>query len=449
VPIWEQATNRSDSGQWPSANSSPGSGESGLVKLETEQRSLENPTTPITEIHSWDDWSGERLLAHAGVKIDPESALTFSAVYSAINIIAETLATLPIGFYKKVENGKELAIDHPIFGLFAGEPNEYMTWFTFMHCLVSATLRYGNGYASIIRNGAGRPIKLHFLEQGDCSPVYMKVGGVRYLYYYVDGVMVEKRDVIHLLCMGNNGVIGKSPITLHAEGIGMAKAAEVFGARFYGNGTNPAGAFVKEGGSLSDTAFKRLDKQLREKYQGLHKSHEIMLLEEGLKWTPFSINPKDAEYIVTRKFQIEEIARIYRVPLHKLQSLERSTNNNIEQQTVDFKTDCVVPWTERIEQEFKRKLILPYEKVDHFFNMNVDYLLRGDPVSRSTYQTNRFATASITPNQIREMENENRMNNPLMDLTYAQTSLQPLREENWKPNEKPAAVSTPQNQPAE
>jgi HK97 family phage portal protein len=421
-----------------------------VVATEQRSASLENPVVPITGLTAYDAFLGGASFgdSNAGVHIDSETALMISAVYSAINIISETLATLPLDLFKKTAAGKEFAYDHAIYELLVAEPNELQTWFTFMHSLVSSALRHGNGYAYIHRNGAGRPVALEFLENGECSPVYMVIGRTKYLYYYVNGVMTEKRDILHITCLGSNGVVGKSPIALHNEGMGLAKAAEVFMARFYGKGANMSGAFTTDG-TLPDKSFDRLHKQLKEKYAGLANSHEILLLEAGLKYQRFSVTPQEAEQLLTRKFQVEEIARIYRVPLHKLQSLEKSTNNNIEQQTEDFKTDCIAPWCERIEQEFKRKLLLPDEKRTHLFNFNMDYLMRATPTARSTYYTNRFATGSITSNEIRTREGDNRLENPLMDVPYVQSGFQPLREENWTKALPPATTPPATEKPAE
>lgn len=399
------------------------------VKNDTESRSIENPSTSEGDILHGDYLVSNRSKSSSGKNVNPETAKRFSAVYSAILIISESLAVLPNRLRRKTALGSEEAEDHPLYDLIGTEPNPFQTWFDFEVSLISAALAHGNGYALIDRDNTGKPIELMFLEPGECSVVYHKIGRDRHLFYSVNGELVAPYNVIHIKCLGSNGIEGKSPIFQHAETIGIALAAEEFGARFFGNGAHTTGAFTADG-TVSDTAYKRLYKQIRERWAGLHNSHTPLLLESGLKFNRISIPPNEAQFIETRIYQVEEVARIYRVPLHKLQSLKQSTNNNIEQQDRDFTNDCLLPWGVRLEQEYKRKLLFRDEKRKMWFSKDFSQLLRADPVKRANYYQSRFNTASITPNEIREKEGENRIDNDALDLTFLQSGFVAATMEN-------------------
>lgn len=411
----------------------------------TEQRSIENPATPITDIDSWTDWVGGSPNSQAGVRVSPDSALGVTAVYSAVNIISNAIAIMPISLKRETELGWELVKDHPAAKLLRRRPNKFQTWTQFKRHMTATALLRGNSYALIVRNGAGKPTELLFLEPGDCDPVYMKIGSVRYLYYYVDGRMVEPRDIIHISCLGTNGIIGKSPIALAAEAVGLSLAAETFGARFFGSGANSSGGFSTSG-TLSDQAYKRLLNQLKRKYAGLRNSHEPLLLEAGLKYERFSIPPNEAQFIEARGFQVKEIARMYLIPAYKLQADDQPADAKGEQQTIDFKAECLLPWAVIFEEELTAKLLLDDETETHRFALDSDYALRANSVDRSQYYMNRFNTGSITSNEIRTREGDNRIENALNDMTFVQSGFQPMREENFTP--KPTVTpNTPNEKP--
>jgi HK97 family phage portal protein len=395
--------------------------------LFAENRSTSSIRYNGNNIDNWDELTGTSSYTNAGITISPANADCFTAVYSAKKIISESIANLPLRLMKRKDGRTTEATDHNLYEMLMKEPNDFMTWFTFKETLVNNALTWGNGFARIFRNGAGQPIQLQILENFECTPYYLKQPSGETLYYYVFGQLVEKRDMIHITCIGSNGIIGKSPISIASESIALGIQAQNTMSKFYKGNLKSKAVFSTQG-ELSDPAYDRLNQSIKDSMRG---DKDFFLLENGNSVTTLTMSPQDAETLATRKFQVEEVARMYRVPLHKLQSLDRSTNNNIEQQSDDFKVDCLLPWSEKIEQEFKRKLLLNRDKPNHWFNLDIDYVLRADSVSRSVVYMNRFKTGSITGNMIREREGENRIDNPMCDLPFVGSGDMPLDQEIW------------------
>ena len=410
------------------------------VGATSEQRSAENPAVPLSQITSWDSYfGGNGASVPAGVVVTPESAMRVSAVYACINRIASTIAMLPIGVYKETEAGRDLDKHDPLQQMFIYGLDELMNRFNFMHMLVATCLARGNSYAWIERDKYMKPLHVRFLEPGECQPIYVNMGRTRYLYYNVFGEIVNRRDIIHLRCPGTNGIEGKSPIELFANGIGLSLAAEEFGGRFFGQGANGMGV-LETGQTFKDPlAIDRLRKQFAEKQAGLGNAHKPLVLEQGMTYKPVTIPPNHAQFIETRSFQVEDIARMYGVPQHKIGKLDRSTNNNIEHQNKEFITDTILPWSEQVRQEFETKLIAEADKESKEVVFDYDFLLRGDSAAQAALIQALFNTASITPNEIRRRSNMNRL--PNLDDTYTQMNMQKVSADSHRG--KPGAEPTP------
>ena len=219
-------------------------------------------------------------------------------------------------------------------------------------------------------------------------------------------VRLKPSDVLHVPGLGFDGLVGYSPIAMAKNAIGLAIAAEEYGSKFYANGAAPSGV-LEHPGILKDPSKVR--DSWNETFGGSGNAHKIAVLEEGMKYTPISINPSEAQFLETRKFQIDEIARIFRVPPHMIGDLERSTFSNIEQQSLEFVKYTLEPWLVRWEQSMTRALISQSDKSKYFIKFNVDGLLRGDYQSRM----NGYATARqngwMSANDIRELENLDRI----------------------------------------
>lgn len=352
----------------------------------------------------------------SGKRVNERSSMQMTAVYSCVRILSEAVAGLPLHFYRYTENGgKEKAVHHPLYFLLHDEPNPEMTSFVFRETLMTHLLLWGNAYAQIIRNGKGEVIALYPLMP-DRMIVDRDNQGQLYYEYTVSiddvptmkGSMVclQPSEVLHIPGLGFDGLVGYSPIAMAKNAIGMAIACEEYGAKFFANGAQPNGV-LEHPGILKDPA--RVRESWQSIYGGSQNAHKIAVLEEGLKYTPISISPEQAQFLETRKFQINEIARIFRIPPHMIGDLEKSSFSNIEQQSLEFVKYTLDPWVSRWEQSLMRSLLTANEKQQYFVKFNVDGLLRGDYQSRM----NGYATARqngwMSANDIREMENLDRI----------------------------------------
>lgn len=341
----------------------------------------------------------------AGKNVNESSAMQMTAVYACVRILAESVAGLPLHLYLTNENGnKEKAKNHPLYFILHDEPNSEMTSFILRETLMTHLLLWGNAYAQIIRNGKGEVISIYPL-----MPNKMRVARdkqtkeIIYEYFHEDGkVQLFSFDVLHIPGLGFDGLIGYSPIAMAKNAIGMAMATEEYGAKFFANGAQPGGV-LEHPGIIKDP--ERVRNSWSQSFGGSSNSNKIAVLEEGMKYTPISISPEQAQFLETRKFQINEIARIFRVPPHMVGDLEKSSFSNIEQQSLEFVKYTLDPWVLRWEQALNRSLIPNKDKKKYFIKFNVDGLLRGDYESRM----NGYATARqngwMSANDIRTLEN--------------------------------------------
>ena len=352
----------------------------------------------------------------AGKNVTERSAMQMTAVYSCVRVLSEAVAGLPLHVYKyRSDGGKEKAIDNSLYFLLHDEPNPEMTSFVFRETLMTHLLLWGNAYAQIIRNGKGEVVALYPLMPNRMTVDRDENGRLFYKYYRGNDeaicskeneVILLPSDVLHIPGLGFDGVVGYSPIAMAKNAIGLAIATEEYGAKFFANGAAPSGVLEHPG------TLKNPDK-VRESWNatfgGSHNANKVAVLEEGMKYTPISISPEQAQFLETRKFQINEIARIFRVPPHMVGDLEKSSFSNIEQQSLEFVKYTLEPWLVRWEQSMVRSLLTPNEKREYFIKFNVDGLLRGDYASRM----NGYATARqngwMSANDIRELENLDRI----------------------------------------
>lgn len=350
----------------------------------------------------------------SGRRVNERSAMQMTAVYSCVRILSEAVASLPLHVYARTDFGTKKALKHPLYKVLHDEPNPEMTSFIFRETLMTHLLLWGNAYAQIIRNGKGEVLGLYPL-----MPDRMKVdrderGCIYYQYFVTDGdapinktsmVKLSESEVLHIPGLGFDGLVGYSPIAMAKNAIGMAIATEEYGASFFANGATPSG-ILEYPGTVKDPEAMR--ESWSQGFSGTN-SHKVAILEEGMKYTPISISPNEAQFLETRKFQINEIARIFRVPPHMVGDLEKSSFSNIEQQSLEFVKYTLDPWVTRWEQSIVRRLFTEEEKKKYYVKFNVDGLLRGDYQSRM----NGYATARqngwMSANDIRELENLDRI----------------------------------------
>jgi HK97 family phage portal protein len=363
----------------------------------------------------------------SGKSVNERSAMQTTAVYSCVRILSEAIAGLPLHTYQyKPDGGKEKAIDHQLYYLLHDEPNPEMTSFVFRETLMSHLLLWGNAYAQIIRDGRGNALALYPLLPDRMTVDRTSAGKLYYEYRTDTGtVILRNEEILHIPGLGFDGLLGYSPIAMAKNAIGMAIACEEYDAKFFANGANPGGV-LEHPGVVKDPA--RVRESWNAVYQGSENAHRVAVLEEGMKFQSIGIPPEQAQFLETRKFQINEIARIFRIPPHMVGDLEKSSFSNIEQQSLEFVKYTLDPWVVRWEQAIQKSLILPSEKRTYFVKFNVDGLLRGDYASRMNgYATGR-QNGWLSTNDIRELENLNRIPEELGGNLYlingAMTKLQ-------------------------
>lgn len=320
-----------------------------------------------------------------GITITEEAALTFSAVFSAVKVLSESVATLPLPLYRRLEKGKEMARDHALFPLLHDLPNPEITSSEFREIQMAALTLWGNAYAEIQRDVFGDVLALWPIHPSRVQVRRPAVDApLEYVVTLPQGagrVTLPKSQMFHVRALALDGVLGISPIRLQRETVALGLAAARFGSRFFGQGML-AGGVVEHPGTLSEPAHDRLEKSIEQKRSGLANAHRVLILEEGMKYTKLMIPPDDAQWLESRKFQVNEIARIYRIPPHKLGDLEKATFSNIEEQSIEFVTDTLMPWLVRWEQAIARDLLRPDERRDFFARFKLEGLLRGKTIER-------------------------------------------------------------------
>lgn len=352
----------------------------------------------------------------AGKAVNERSAMQMTAVYACVRILSEAIAGLPLHLYEYgCDGSKEKAVGHPLYFLLHDEPNKEMTSFVFRETLMTHLLLWGNAYAQVIRNGKGEVIALYPLMPNRMEVNRTDKGQLYYQYTTssddaptVEGstAVLMPEDVLHIPGLGFDGLVGYSPIAMAKNAIGLAIATEEYGAKFFANGAAPSGV-LEHPGTIKDP--QRVRDAWMSQFSGSRNAGKVAVLEEGMKYTPISISPEQAQFLETRKFQINEIARIFRVPPHMVGDLEKSSFSNIEQQSLEFVKYTLDPWVIRWEQSLQRTLLSSEEKKRYYFKFNLEGLLRGDYASRMTGYATARQNGWMSANDIRELENLDRI----------------------------------------
>lgn len=351
----------------------------------------------------------------SGKVVNEQTAMQTTAVYACVRILSEAVAGLPLHIYRyRADGGKERIPQHPLYSLLHDEPNSEMTSFVFRETLMSHLLLWGNAYAQVVRNGRGQVIALYPLLPNKMDVSRAANGELLYTYYRDSDetglnpkggyVTLRKDEVLHIPGLGFDGLIGYSPIAMSKNAIGMSLATEEYGASFFANGANPGGV-LEHPGVIKD--IQRVKDSWNTAYQGSGNAHKIAVLEEGMKFQAIGIPPEEAQFLETRKFQIDEIARIFRVPPHMVGDLEKSSFSNIEQQSLEFVKYTLDPWVVRWEQSLQQSLILPSEKASLMIRFNLDGLLRGDYQSRMQGYSVGIQNGFYSVNDVRQLEDLN------------------------------------------
>ena len=374
-----------------------------FTNIEVGTRSLEESVRSISA-SAWETIGGSP--SKSGVTITKETSLTLSSVYNAVQVYADAISSLPISIITEKNGNREKDKNHPVYPLLSREPNSLMTSFVYRQIIIPQILLWGNSYSIIeFKNGSLRPVSILPVHASKVE-VEIKDGVLWYTFNLDSGkIVLDQSNVLHFRGMGDN-VMGKSVIDVAQENLGLAKASEEFGSRFFGNGASMTGVLQSDK-ELSDKAYNNLKNSFNDSNGGLANASKPLILEEGLKWQPVSIPPNNAQFLETRRFSVEDIARWFNLPPHKLKDLTRATFSNIEEQDLNFVKESILPKVINIEQELNRKLLRETEKKDTFFHFNLDGLLRGDIKTRTESYKNLMAVGAISPNEIRAKEEMN------------------------------------------
>lgn len=352
-------------------------------------------------------------LSSAGKVVNERTSMQITAVYACVRILAESVAQLPFNLYKYVEGGKEKAISHSLYRILHDEPNPEMSSFVFRETLMSHLLLWGNAYAQIIRNNSGEVVALYPLMPNKMNVTRNKTTKqIEYEYMHSnedeantlkdEKVTLKARDVFHIVGLGFDGLVGYSPIAMAKNAIGLSMATEEYGSKFFNNGARPGGV-LEHPGIIKDP--EKLREEWSNTFGGSGNSNKVAVLEEGMKYQPIAISPNEAQFLETRKFQLNEIARIFRIPPHMIGDLDKSSFSNIEQQSLEYVKYTLEPWLVRWEQEVQRKLLTENEKTKYFSQFKLEGLLRGDYESRMKGYSIGIQNGFMCPNDIRELEN--------------------------------------------
>ena len=382
--------------------------------------------------------------SNAGKLVTPRSAIQVSTVYACVRVIAETIASLPFSVFEQTDEGSQKAVQHPLYHIIHDEPNPEMTSFIWRETTLTHLLLWGNSFSQILRNGRGKITGLYPL-----LPDHMEVdrddktGILTYTYTTTKGTVVRLRpeDVLHIPGLGFDGIMGYSPIAMEKNAIGLGIAAEEYGSKFFSNGARPSGILTHPN-TVKDP--KRLRESWNSAYGGSSNANRVAILEEGMSFTPLSVPNNEAQFLETRKFQVNEICRIYRVPPHLIGDLEHATFSNIEHMSIDFAVHTIRPWLVRIEQAANKALFSEQEKGRFYVQFNIYGLMRGDYKSRMEGYSIGMQNGIFSVNDVRALENMN----PIPDeeggnLHFLNGNMVPIRRTLESPEPEPSPEPPP------
>ncbi len=377
---------------------------------------------------AWGDFWFEPVAARSvsGLRVSPDASLRLSAVYACVRILSETMASLPIVLYRKrPDGGKDRVTDHWLYPLLCRRPNRYQNPFEWREMLQGHLALRGNAYNQIITNPRGEIIELVPIHPDRVRVELLRSGQFRYRVTdrFGDEIILPRGDVWHLRGLSSDGLLGMSPIELARESLGMALAAQEYGARFFANDAKPTGGWIEFPGSFKDAEAKKIFRESYQQAQSGSNRGKVLVLENGMKFHEVGVTNKDAQFLELRKFQITDIARLFRVPPHMIADLDRATFSNIEQQSLEFVMHTMTPWAERWEAAIERDLIFENEDLEVEFDFA--NLMRGDAASRSAYYQSGIQNGWLTRNEARAAENLNPiagLEQPLRPLNMVEES---------------------------
>jgi HK97 family phage portal protein len=393
------------------------------VSAEREQRSVGVVESVSTESND------TRLLsilglgggAVAGMTVNQQTVMSIAAVWACVNAISQDVAGLPCQLFEKTPEGRVPVDKHAATMLLNLQACGFQSSFQFRQTSMIITLLRGNSYALIVRAAKLKPAQLLF-KHPDETTVF-KSGGRLWYRFSGDPKTYADYEVLHFKGLSLDGVMGVSVLHYFRETFGKGLANSRSQTNFYNNGAKPSGALETDK-TLTAGAQQRLADSFAHKYSGVDNAGKPLILEEGLKYKSISLSPADAQFLETHKLTRADIASIFRMPPHKIGDLERSTNNNIEQQSLDYVGDTLMPWLLNFEQEYRLKLLQPSEVETRYFKHNLAALLRADATARANYYQKMLQAGVYSIDEVREMEERNTV--PGGDRRFVQVNLMPL-----------------------
>lgn len=344
---------------------------------------------------------------YSGRRVSPQLAMQLTAVFSCVRVLAESVGMLPCSLYEQLETGNRRAVRERLNRLLSVNPNNYMTPQEFWELLIACLCLRGNFYAYKVK-ALGEVVELLPLDPSSVTPKLNSKWEPEYQVTFPDGRhgTLTQDDIWHVRIFTLDGLTGLSPIAYAKQAVGLGLATEEHGSRLFGNGAVTSGVLQTDQ-YLKDDAWERLKTDFENRHQGLANAHKPMILEMGLKWQQISMTSEDAQFLETRKFQLEEICRIFRVPLHMIQNTDRATFNNIENLGIGFINYSLVPYLTRIEQRINAGLVKPSKQGVFYAKFNAGALLRGDMKSRFDAYATGINWGIYSPNECRELEELN------------------------------------------
>jgi len=368
---------------------------------------------------------GESVRSSSGVTVTPESAMRIAAVYCCVRLLSETVAQLPIQAYRRRRDGsKEWLPDNPLCVTLARQPNGWQTSFEFREMMMGHLLLRGNAYAQIVPGVRGAATELWPLRPDRMKVERLENGRLRYKYTLESGASetFTQDEIFHLRGLSSDGIEGLSPIAMARDPIGLTKATETYGAKYFANSAKPSGILTTDA-SLKEDAAKQNRAMWENVHAGADNAHRVAVLTNGLKWQAVGMSNDDSQFLELRTFQIDEIARIFRVPPHMVYEMSHATFSNIEHQKLEFAEYTILPWVIRWEGAILRDLVT---EPDVYLKFNVDGLKRGDSASRAEYYSKMVQGGVFSLNDVLELEDMNPLPGPEGKAHWMQQQMVPI-----------------------
>lgn len=349
---------------------------------------------PLSKFGAW----VSRIFNDSQETLDNDSVFGLSAVWRAINVISEPLASIGFNHYEKLENGDVCIKEGKLNTLLSKQPSPYYSSFTWIQTFMVHILVTGNAFIEIRRLGSGEIGEFLLLDPSRLEEIiFLGKGKLGYKFTGRDK-MITSENIIHIPGLGFNGFMGKNPIEAHRETLLTDRGSRDYANNFYANGAFLSGT-LNAPGPISEPAYQRMKNSWQDAYGGAKNAGMTPLLEEGVTFSPLRLSPLDAGWVQTRDKVIEDISRIFGVPMHRLSVLDRATFSNIEHQDLELNKYTYTPWASRVEAEFNRKLFPNSDK--EFVRFDIDALLRGDIDSMTKYLESHYKMGTLNRNEIR------------------------------------------------